>query len=57
MRIHRGTVTLPVRIEQVGRVSRKPQLVLVYQVCTDRACLAPTRTILPVEIVTQSSSE
>ncbi|MFB3137706.1 MAG: DUF255 domain-containing protein [Phycisphaerales bacterium] len=57
MRIHRGTVTLPVRIEQVGRVSRKPQLVLVYQVCTDRACLAPTRTILAIEIVTQSSSE
>ncbi|MCH8343454.1 MAG: DUF255 domain-containing protein [Planctomycetes bacterium] len=57
MRIHRGTVTLPVRIEQVGRVSRKPQLMLVYQVCTDRACLAPTRTILPIEIVTQSSSE
>ena len=57
MRIHRGTVTLPVRIEQVGRVSGKPQLVLVYQVCTERACLAPTRTILPIEIVPQTASE
>ena len=51
IRIHRGEVTLPLRIEQTGPAVGDPRLVVTYQVCTDRLCLAPTTLVLPVEIV------
>jgi uncharacterized protein YyaL (SSP411 family) len=51
IRIHRGTVTLPVHVERMGAVSGEPRLAVTYQVCTDRVCLAPTTETLPVEIV------
>ena len=44
------TIRFPVTIAQVGAVSGMPQLAVTYQVCTDRACLAPTTLVLPVEI-------
>ena len=50
MRIHSGTVTIPVRLEQVGKITGRPQLILTYQVCTDKLCLAPTTEALAMEI-------
>ncbi len=51
IRIHRGEITLPLRIEQTGPATGDPRLVVTYQVCTDRLCLAPTTAVLSVEIV------
>ncbi len=48
-RVHRGTVTLPVRLRYVGEVD-SPRLMLEYQPCSDRACLQPRRVTLPVNI-------
>jgi hypothetical protein len=53
IRIHRGTVTVPVHLERTGEVTGEPKLAVTYQVCTDRVCLAPTTETLPVEIVTK----
>jgi hypothetical protein len=53
IRIHRGTVTVPVHLERTGAVSGEPKLAVTYQVCTDRLCLAPTTETLPVEIVAE----
>ena len=53
IRVHRGTVTVPVHLERTGAVSGEPKLAVTYQVCTDRVCLAPTTEVLPVEIVTE----
>ena len=52
-RVHTGTVTLPVRVTRTGPVTGRPRLVLTYQVCTDRLCLAPNEDVLPVEIMGQ----
>jgi uncharacterized protein YyaL (SSP411 family) len=51
IRIHQGSVTLPVRLERTGAVTGTPKLSVSYQVCTDRVCLAPTTEVLPVEII------
>ena len=48
--IHKGTVSVPVRIEQTGTVSGDPKIGVVYQVCTDTVCLMPTTLVLPVQI-------
>ena len=53
IRIHGGELTVPVRVEQTGPVDGTPSIALTYQVCTDRLCLAPTTTVLPIEIVTE----
>jgi hypothetical protein len=50
IRVHRGIVTLPVTLRRSGPGEGPAKLALVYQPCTDRACLAPATTILPVEI-------
>ncbi|MHC4415332.1 MAG: DUF255 domain-containing protein [Planctomycetota bacterium] len=50
MRVHTQTVALPVRVEQVGEITGRPVLILSYQVCTDRACLAPTTEPLPIAL-------
>ncbi len=52
IRVHHGTVTVPVTIRQVGPVSGTPKLQVIYQACTDRLCLVPTTIELDVEIVT-----
>ena len=57
LRVHSGRVTLPVRITQSGPVQGQPKLMVTYQVCTDKVCLAPTRSILPITIVAASSNE
>ena len=57
LRVHSGRVTLPVRITQSGPVRGQPRLMVTYQVCTDKVCLAPTRSVLPIRIVAASSSE
>ena len=57
LRVHSGRVTLPVRITQSGPVQGQPKLMVTYQVCTDKVCLAPTRSILPITIVAASSDE
>ncbi len=50
IRIHRGTVTLAVTLRRSGAGEGPARLALVYQSCTDRACLPPSTTMLPVEI-------
>ncbi len=57
LRVHSGQVTLPVRITQTGPVQGRPRLMVIYQVCTDKVCLAPTRSVLPITIVAASSNE
>ncbi len=50
IRVHHGTLRLPVTIHQVGPVSGTPRLQLVYQVCTDKVCLVPSTIELEVQI-------
>ncbi len=57
IRIHHGTVTLPVRITRVGEMTGEPKLMVTYQVCTDQLCLAPTTKNIPVTIVAESSGD
>ena len=52
IRVHHGTVRIPVTIRQVGEVTGTPRLQVIYQVCTDRVCLMPTTTELDVQIST-----
>jgi uncharacterized protein YyaL (SSP411 family) len=51
--VHTGEVTVPVSIRKTGDIPGRPRIVLTYQVCTNRACLKPARTLLPVTIVSQ----
>ncbi len=46
--VHRGTVTVPLRIDQRGGLTGQPRLIVTYQVCTDQVCLAPTTEVVPV---------
>ena len=46
--VHRGTITVPLRIDQRGGLSGRPKLIVTYQVCTDQVCLAPTTEVVPV---------
>ncbi len=57
IRVHHGTVTLPVRITRVGEMTGEPKLMVTYQVCTDQLCLAPTTKAVPVTIVAESSGD
>ncbi len=50
MRVHEGTIMLPVRVAQVGEITDQPRLMLTYQVCTDYACLAPATVPVAVEL-------
>ena len=54
--VHSDQVTLQVRIKQTGPVQGKPRLMVMYQVCTDKVCLAPTRIVLPIDIIAASIS-
>jgi uncharacterized protein YyaL (SSP411 family) len=57
IRIHRGTVQLPVRVRRVAAPTGTPRLAVTYQVCTDEMCLAPTTALLPLEIDVGSELE
>lgn len=46
-----GDVDFPVVLERAGEWSGTPRLLLTYQACNDRACLAPVTVELAVEIV------
>jgi uncharacterized protein YyaL (SSP411 family) len=50
MLIHRGSVTVPVRLKRLGALTGRPILTVTWQVCTDTACLAPRTAVLPVAI-------
>ncbi len=50
IRIHRGTITIPITLERTGEVVGEPRLTVTYQVCTDELCLTPATVIVPVEI-------
>jgi hypothetical protein len=51
MFVHHGSVKLQIRVEQTGKVTGRPQLLLQYQACTDKECLAPKTEVLPLRIV------
>ena len=57
IRVHHGTVRIPVTIRQVGPVTGTPRLQVIYQVCTDRVCLMPTTTELDLQMVTIAAPE
>ncbi|MGH7131500.1 MAG: thioredoxin domain-containing protein [Phycisphaerales bacterium] len=48
--IHHGEVDLQVALELAGEWKGEPRLVVSYQLCSDRACLAPAATVLDVKI-------
>jgi len=50
MRVHTGSIEIPVGIERTGEITGTPQLVITWQACTDRACLLPKTMALPVGI-------
>ena len=50
VRVHRGTVRIPIRIRRTGEILGAPSLILTFQPCTDRECLAPIRRAVPVTI-------
>jgi uncharacterized protein YyaL (SSP411 family) len=50
MMVHHGTVTLPVTVRRTGPITGRPRLTITYQVCTDKACLAPQTEPLAVAI-------
>ncbi|HZW07837.1 MAG TPA: DUF255 domain-containing protein [Phycisphaerales bacterium] len=45
-----GEVEFPVVLERTGEWTGTPRLLLTYQACSDRACLAPVTVELEVEI-------
>jgi uncharacterized protein YyaL (SSP411 family) len=49
--VHTGSVEVPVTVRQTDPGPGRLQLLLTYQVCTDRACLEPARKALAVRIV------
>ncbi len=49
-----GDVVFEVALERVGEWSGTPRLLLTYQACNDRACLAPVTVELEVEIARSS---
>ncbi len=48
--VHEGAVTIRVRLEQTGPVTGRPRLIVTYQACTDKVCLAPESKILDVKL-------
>jgi uncharacterized protein YyaL (SSP411 family) len=50
MRVHHGRVTIPVRLETTGNVRGTPRIVVTYQVCTDKVCLAPRSEPLALDL-------
>jgi hypothetical protein len=51
LRAYEGRVTFPVVLQRQGDPMRRPpSLMVLYQVCTDRACMAPSRSMVPVTL-------
>ncbi|MCH7545762.1 MAG: DUF255 domain-containing protein [Planctomycetes bacterium] len=55
--VHTGRVTLPIQIRRTGSFQGQPKLMIEYQVCTDKVCLAPTNIVLPITLLAASGSE
>jgi uncharacterized protein YyaL (SSP411 family) len=51
IKVHAGEAIVPLRFEQVEPIASAPRIAVTWQACTDKACLAPVTTVLPVEIV------
>ena len=50
MRIHHGSVTVPVRVRRTGAITSRPRITITYQACTDKLCLQPVTDQLDVRI-------
>jgi len=50
IRVHAGTVTIPVTVRQTAAVRGRPRFMVMYQVCTDELCYKPQREILPIRV-------
>jgi uncharacterized protein YyaL (SSP411 family) len=48
IRVHSNAVEIPVRVSGAGTPKGRLRLLLSYQVCNDRVCLAPVDEVLPV---------
>ncbi|MFT3686051.1 MAG: thioredoxin domain-containing protein [Phycisphaerales bacterium] len=46
----KGDVVFPIVLERVGEWTGRPKLLMTYQACSDRACMAPVTVELQVEI-------
>ena len=51
MKVHHGTVTIPVTLRRVGPITGRPRLMLSYQVCDDQVCLAPDTKRIPIAVI------
>ena len=51
MKVHHGTVTIPVTVRRVGPITGRPRLMLSYQVCDDKVCLAPDTKRIPIAVI------
>ena len=54
IRVHTGSVTVPVTVRKMGAVRGRPRFILTYQVCSDKVCYQPQRRLLPIEVKTNS---
>ncbi|MCZ6835313.1 MAG: DUF255 domain-containing protein [Planctomycetota bacterium] len=57
IRVYEGRVTIPIRISQTESAQGPCKLLIEYQVCTDRVCLAPMNLVLPITILSTSSDD
>ena len=48
IRVHSDVAEIPVRVRTTGTTEGRLRLMLSYQVCNDRVCLAPVDEVLPV---------
>jgi hypothetical protein len=46
--VHNAVADIPVQISRSGAMKGRLRLLLSYQVCNDRVCLAPVDEVLPV---------
>jgi DsbC/DsbD-like thiol-disulfide interchange protein len=51
IRIHAGSVSIPVVLRQSGAISGSPELVVRWQACTDQVCLSPESARLRFKVV------
>ncbi len=57
IRIYHGKITVPVKVSKSGPIEGEPEIVVTYQVCTDRLCLAPSTKTLDIKILETSSGQ
>ncbi len=53
VRVHAGSVTVPVTVRRAGPGEGLPKIVVTYQVCTDQVCLKPEMALVPVKLVVE----